>query len=325
MADSLEYVVAKMLGDHFASSLSELALTPPVAPTVAPQGTPGVAAYSYAVAAVTGGGKLAAASANGSTAIGAAALTTTNFNRVTWTAVTGARGYLVYRTAGGLTQGVIARVAPGDARQLDDTGLTGDGATAPTTGAGRVTVGQADPEDSQDYPSVVILPRRFGFEAHLAAEELEDAGGDPDDDTGQVVMDVGTFSGRFEIRVASRDPVERRALQARIQALFFASQRRGWIKLTTPALTIGGTVTAHTSPVAYHLSGDTWEEEFVFDKKRFSFVDIEVSFPALVVWNDAYTIEDYQIALTEDLTTTVAANIPIEVIRVDEDGDTSPV
>lgn len=106
------------------------ALTDPSAPTVTPQGTTGATSYSYKVVAMHRHGQTAA-SAAGSTATGNAALSSTDFNRITWTAVTNATAYRVYRTVGGATTGQIAVV--GAVTQLDDTGLTADATTAPTT------------------------------------------------------------------------------------------------------------------------------------------------------------------------------------------------
>lgn len=110
--------------------LKEIAtLSDPSAPTVSPQGVTGATAYSYKVVAQHRYGTSAASSA-GSTATGNASLSSTNFNRVTWTAVTNASAYLIYRTVGGATTGLIGVV--GETLQFDDTGLTGDSSTAPS-------------------------------------------------------------------------------------------------------------------------------------------------------------------------------------------------
>lgn len=107
----------------------ELALITPGSPLVSPQGTPGASTVTYALVALNALGH-SAASAVGSTSTAAAVLNGTNFNRLTWTKVSGATGYKVYRVSGGATQGLISTL--GDVATLDDTGLAGDGATAPT-------------------------------------------------------------------------------------------------------------------------------------------------------------------------------------------------
>lgn len=117
--------------------LNELpVLSDPSAPTVTPQGTTGATTYSYKVVAMHRQGQTAASSA-GSTTTGNASLSSTDFNRITWTAVAGATAYRVYRTVGGATTGQIGIV--GAVTQFDDTGLTADATTAPSvnTAGGR--------------------------------------------------------------------------------------------------------------------------------------------------------------------------------------------
>lgn len=105
------------------------ALADPSAPAITPVGTTGATSYSYKVVAMHRAGTTAA-SAAGSTTTGNASLSATNYNRVVWALVTNAESYLVYRTVGGATQGLIGVV--GNVVELDDTGLTGDLSTAPT-------------------------------------------------------------------------------------------------------------------------------------------------------------------------------------------------
>lgn len=102
----------------------------PDAPTVTNQGAAGAAARSWKIVAVAADGTKSAASTAGSTATGHASPDGTNFDRLTWPAVPGASSYEVWRTAGGATQGKIGATS---GTTFDDTGLAGDGATAPTT------------------------------------------------------------------------------------------------------------------------------------------------------------------------------------------------
>ena len=120
-------------------ALTLTALATPGAPTVTPQGTSGATTYTYRVVA-TVGGRTTDAGATGSTATGNATLSGSNFNRITWSDITGATGYDIYRTVGGATQGKIGATARG-VLTLDDTGLAGDAATAPTTnGTGSIAL-----------------------------------------------------------------------------------------------------------------------------------------------------------------------------------------
>jgi hypothetical protein len=129
-------------------SLAVLALANPSAPTVTPQGTAGSTSYSYVVVGLQSDGSTTAASAAGSTSTGNATLSSSNNNFVSWPAVPMAVSYSVYRTVGGSTQGKIASGLT--SLSLIDTGLAGDGTTAPsvnTTGSitanGRATFNAA--------------------------------------------------------------------------------------------------------------------------------------------------------------------------------------
>ena len=123
--------------------------TPPT-PTITPHGTGGSSTWSYKIVAVVNGTSLhTAASAAGSTTSGNATLTTSNYNVIQWAPVAGAYEYLVYRTAHGTspsTNGLIATVPAtqnlntlqdidsfGGGGIVWDTGLAGDGSTAPST------------------------------------------------------------------------------------------------------------------------------------------------------------------------------------------------
>jgi hypothetical protein len=96
--------------------------------------------YTYRLVAVAVDGSKTAAGTASSTATGVATLSALNYNALSWSAVTGAASYEVYRTVGGATQG---RVYAGAALAVNDTGLVGDGATAPSVdGTGVVTAGR---------------------------------------------------------------------------------------------------------------------------------------------------------------------------------------
>jgi hypothetical protein len=112
--------------------MESAALSTPGAITVSPQGTPGAATWTYKLVALNANGSTEAGAA-GSTTTGNATLTGVNFNRLTWTAVTGAIGYWIYRTVSGGTPATIGRIATvGAVTTFDDTGFTGDTTTAPT-------------------------------------------------------------------------------------------------------------------------------------------------------------------------------------------------
>jgi len=121
-------------------------LSTPSAPTATPQGTTGATTYGYKITAVLSDGTTeSAASAEGTTATGNATLDGTNFNRVTWSAVTSAISYNVYRTTGTPGGGSapprkIASLTT--ALTYDDIGTEISGTTPPVF-ATTATIGQA--------------------------------------------------------------------------------------------------------------------------------------------------------------------------------------
>lgn len=119
----------------FATVSGISALSTPGAPTVTPQGTPGGTTYSYKITALNARGETVASSA-GTTSTGNATLNGSNFNRLTWSAVTGAVAYRIYgRTSG--NEFYMATV--GAVLQYDDQGAATPSGAAPgsnTTGGG---------------------------------------------------------------------------------------------------------------------------------------------------------------------------------------------
>lgn len=101
----------------------------PGAPSVVVQGTPGSTVYHYQIVAKNASGTTPAGRFS-TTTNGAATLNGTDFNRLTWSAVTGAASYDVYRIEGGPSLGKIATSLV--ALTLDDTGLAGDTTEPPT-------------------------------------------------------------------------------------------------------------------------------------------------------------------------------------------------
>lgn len=94
----------------------------------------GATTISYKIVGKDAQGGVTAASSAGTTTAGPASLSSSDYNRVTWTDPANAVTIDVYRTVGGATQGLIASVAAG-VQTLDDTGLAGDSATPPATRA----------------------------------------------------------------------------------------------------------------------------------------------------------------------------------------------
>ncbi|HET9174671.1 MAG TPA: hypothetical protein VFN56_05355 [Candidatus Saccharimonadales bacterium] len=99
-------------------------------PTVTPSGTTGSTNYSYSVVAITGSGLLSAPSTAGTTSTGNATLSTSSTNSISWSAVSGAIGYNVYRTvAGGSSPTTTGFIGYTTGTSFSDTNITATGTT----------------------------------------------------------------------------------------------------------------------------------------------------------------------------------------------------
>ncbi len=92
-------------------------LATPSGVTVVPQGTTGATTYGYRISAKNGTGETLA-STTVTTATGNATLSVSNFNRISWSAVTGASSYRVF----GRTSGTELFIVEVTATTFDDTG-----------------------------------------------------------------------------------------------------------------------------------------------------------------------------------------------------------
>jgi hypothetical protein len=120
-------------------------LTVPAAPTITQSGTAGSTSYSYAIAAVNVNGGSTLLSTAATTTTGNATLNSTNFNKVTWTAVTGVFQYKVYRTASSgspSSTGLIGTVTGPEgavSTTFNDTGIAGTTAAPTVDTSGQLT------------------------------------------------------------------------------------------------------------------------------------------------------------------------------------------
>ena len=127
--DSTDSTVTKfMVLTRNSIQLYNTPTTIPTTLTVTPIGTPGTTTYGYRVSATTTAGT-SILCAEVTTATGNATLSATNYNALAWTAVANATEYNIYRTTGGLTQGLLGTATT--ATYTDD----GDVATTVSTDA----------------------------------------------------------------------------------------------------------------------------------------------------------------------------------------------
>lgn len=124
--------------------ITSTALPAPSAPTIGRVGAAGSTTYSYAVTALDGTGETLA-STNGTSATSNATLNGTNYNTITWTKVSGATSYRIYRTVSGgspATTGLIGTVTTsgtGTTQVLNDTGLAASGSVPVSNTTGGAT------------------------------------------------------------------------------------------------------------------------------------------------------------------------------------------
>lgn len=100
-------------------------------PTVTPVGTTGATTNSYKLAAVSYDGVATALGTAGTSTTSNATLSNANYNQLTWTPVADAAYYIIVRTVGGASQGVIG-IVPNNTSVFNDTGLAATQNTSAT-------------------------------------------------------------------------------------------------------------------------------------------------------------------------------------------------
>ncbi|MBT9165169.1 MAG: hypothetical protein DDT23_01184 [candidate division WS2 bacterium] len=121
-----------------------LSLAVPVAPTVTPVGFTGTTTWGYRITARSSVGETLA-STEGRITTGNATLSTTNFNRITWSAVPGAIDYRIYRTTAGGTPTTTGLIGTTPGLTFDDTGFAATVAVPTVDTSGSVGIGTATP------------------------------------------------------------------------------------------------------------------------------------------------------------------------------------
>lgn len=176
---------------------------------------------------------------------------------------------------------------------------------------------QASYEKEQVHPSVQLMPKRFTFTASQD-EELDTSVSDRN------LVTVGAFEGQVEIRVAAVSKKEREDIQDLVwNALNQDEYRIGVLVAQTAAVKVAGTQFLYQAlAVAVLPDGDgseEWREEMVFEASRYSYITLDVAYPALVN-RQAYDMNTMTLAFTEDLD----SDTPVldEERQVNQDGTT---
>lgn len=197
---------------------------------------------------------------------------------------------------------------------------------APDIPAGDVIIQDAGADAHACFPNLVV--RHIGAYEFQAFEEDEiwtTDDTDPDNPNTRAVQ-VGDLSGQIEIILgATNEPFRERMEDRILHALLKETSQEGFgrpgvLVLQLDNFTVGGIANMADVPVGYVLQTETWQEEMVFEKKRYSTLTLDIDMPALVVRQGMYDIDELVLAITDDLTSTDPALSDIQV-AVSEDGD----
>lgn len=161
--------------------------------------------------------------------------------------------------------------------------------------AGRIHTVSPEPNEHAKWPCATISHNSLMFEPFQAFEVWGH------ENETLTVQNVGEFTGSIELRLFARAAREREDLEDLVMhELIGQEDRPGVVTLTTPAVTVGGRATLYAAPVAFFVDDAEWNEEFAFENRRFSFIDLDLAFPALVA-RDLFTIQELHVAITYDL------------------------
>ncbi len=195
---------------------------------------------------------------------------------------------------------------------------------------GLVSAVSAGPEVQAPCLAVKIISDKFRFEPSQSDElywiDEDSTDDDPIADDGKVVLDVGSFTGTYTIQLFAANVPERELYEQKILDLFLETLwAPGTIFVTTPALIVNGYASLHTAQIKARLESEEWSEEFSFESRRYSFLDIYIDYPALTT-DDAATMTSLQLALAStSATVTTIADIPAaNRVEVQEDGSVGP-
>lgn len=192
---------------------------------------------------------------------------------------------------------------------------------APEIPSAHVIVEDAGTEREACWPNLVV--RQLGS---FEFEPFEDDELWVTADT-QAVQ-VGDMRGQIEVVLGATAQAQREELEERILNAFLSSHdsaghpRRGVVVQQLDSFKVGQYAGLAAVPVGYVLGTEAWQEEMVFDRKRFASLVLDVDVPAIVVRDGVYDIQTLVVAITDDLTSDTPT--PDYQVAVEEDGDLTP-
>lgn len=161
-----------------------------------------------------------------------------------------------------------------------------------------------DDEESTATPPCLRVVELGGFRYEALQEAVISA---PEAET-WMLNKVGYFAGDVELRIYAHSKPERDDLEEAVRQFFLAGveDQPGLLRATTPQLVIGGVTTLAATTIACDLDNEDWREEFVFSRKRYSFVRVSCEWPALLVRTGIPTIQEFHLQLADSLDATSA-------------------
>jgi hypothetical protein len=186
---------------------------------------------------------------------------------------------------------------------------------------GKVSATVDGPEKTAPCLAVKILPDEFSFESAQQDEVYE-----ADEDDGKLVLDVGSFNGLYTIQLFAVGQAERELYEQKLLDMFLETEwASGTIFLTTPTLIVNGYTSLYAAEVKLRLDSEDWKEEFAFEAKRYSFLDVYVELPALTA-RSVGNLTSLQLALADtdaEILSTGDLDLSYRV-EAQEDGSTLP-
>lgn len=185
---------------------------------------------------------------------------------------------------------------------------------------GNICVGQADPGEELEFPSLAIKPIRWTYDPHQADEFFVSA---PD----RVVVDVGAHEAEVQLILGAKTAFKRYELEQEVIDIFLGTPMQPGI-LNTPVIDCKDKLGEFVA--SWELETDQWGNEAAFDQEFFSTIIVTGIIPALVTRRQAYRIEQLQLGLSEDFNvvvdeTTFNTLPQIDVVKVNQDGTFTPL
>lgn len=182
---------------------------------------------------------------------------------------------------------------------------------APDIKSGDVVIEDAGTERPACFPHLVV--RQSG------SWEFEPSDDDERWSTQDThTVEVGDLTGQIELVLGATNQAQREDIEDRIleelwrQTDANGNPRRGVLVVQLDGFTVGSALNLAPVPVAYVLGKETWDEEQVFERKRFSSLVLDVDMPALVTRTGTYDMTTLVLSLTNDL----SSSVPTDEVQV---------